>query len=58
MAAVGKGPHFLQKNPPIEFSGYGPGITVNAANCHMYLKLVEGNDRRSLVKIQVALLKC
>ena len=26
MAAVGKGPHFLQKNPPIEFSGYGPVI--------------------------------
>ena len=25
MAAVGKGPHFLQKNPPAEFSGYGPG---------------------------------
>ena len=24
MAAVGKGPHFFQKNPPIEFSGYGP----------------------------------
>ena len=24
MAAVGKGPHFLQKNPPAEFSGYGP----------------------------------
>ena len=25
MAAVGKGPHFLQKNLPAEFSGYGPG---------------------------------
>ena len=25
MAAVGKGPHFLQK-PPIEFSGYEPDI--------------------------------
>ena len=24
MAAVGKGSHFLQKNPPTEFSGYGP----------------------------------
>ena len=24
MAAVGKGPHFLQKNPPAEISGYGP----------------------------------
>ena len=24
MAAIGKDPHFLQKNPPIEFSGYGP----------------------------------
>ena len=27
MAAVGKGPHFLQKNPPVEFSGYGPGCS-------------------------------
>ena len=27
MAAVGKGPHFFQKNPPAEFSGYGLGIT-------------------------------
>ena len=26
MTAVGKGPHFLQKNPPIEFSDYGPVI--------------------------------
>ena len=25
MAAVRKDPHFLQKNPPVEFSGYGPG---------------------------------
>ena len=24
MAAVGKGPHLLQKNPPAELSGYGP----------------------------------
>ena len=30
MAAVGKGPHFLQKNPPIEFSGYGP-VTTSAS---------------------------
>ena len=29
MAAVGKGPHFLQKHPPIEFSGYGPGVTLH-----------------------------
>ena len=28
MAAVGKSPHFLQKNPPAEFSGYGPAIYV------------------------------
>ena len=27
MATVGKGLHFLQKNPPIEFSGYGPDAT-------------------------------
>ena len=27
MAAVGKGPHFLQKNPPADFSGYGPAVT-------------------------------
>ena len=26
MAAVGKGPHFLQKNPPVELSGYGPAV--------------------------------
>ena len=26
MAAVGKGPNFLQKNPPAEFSGYRPDI--------------------------------
>ena len=24
LAAVAKGPHFLQKNPPAEISGYGP----------------------------------
>ena len=38
MAAVGKGPHFLQKNPPIEFSGYGPAgssypIDILASTC-------------------------
>ena len=26
MAAVGKGSHFLQKNSPAEFSGYGPEL--------------------------------
>ena len=28
MAAVGKGPHFLQKNLPIEFFGYGPDCCI------------------------------
>ena len=26
MSAVEKGPHFLQKNPSAEFSGYGPDL--------------------------------
>ena len=26
MAAVERGPHFLQKNPSAEFSGYWPGL--------------------------------
>ena len=29
MDAIGKGPHFLQKNPPTEFSGYRPGDSDN-----------------------------
>ena len=44
MAAVGKGPHFLQKSPPIEFSGYGPvfGYFIIlylciVATCHYWL---------------------
>ena len=26
VTAVGKGPYFLQKNPPADFSGYGPEL--------------------------------
>lgn len=26
MPVVGKGSHFLEKNPPAEFSGYGPAL--------------------------------
>ena len=35
MAAVGKGPHFLQENPPADFSGYGPDIYTHIANMDM-----------------------
>ena len=33
MAAVGKGPHFLQKNSPAEFSGYGPECYYKVVFC-------------------------
>ena len=42
MAAVGKGPHFLQKNPPIEFSGYGPDIA--GVGVDIEITVVAAND--------------
>ena len=38
MAAVGKGPHFLQKKPQAEFSGYGP-VKCSTNSTHEFVTL-------------------